>query len=59
MENKFGETLSYLKNMTDFNLFKLIPSKGLLVHGFARAFTFSGEKLDEINYLNEVGHSKE
>ena len=58
MENKFGETLSYLKNLADFNLFKLTPQKGLLVHGFARAFTFSGENLDKINYLNEIGHSK-
>ena len=58
MEIKFGETLSYLRDMTDFNLFKLVPEKGLLVHGFARAFTFSGEKLSEINYLNEAGHSK-
>ena len=58
MEDKFGETISYLKNMTDFYMFKIKPQNGLLVHGFARAFRFSGNKLDDIHYLNEKGHTQ-
>ena len=58
LENKFGETLTFLKGLTDFHLFKLAPSSGLLVHGFARAFVFSGEGLQDISYLNDKGHSK-
>ncbi|MAV64922.1 MAG: HugZ family protein [Pelagibacteraceae bacterium TMED124] len=58
MESKFGETVTYLKNMTDFHLFKIKPQKGLLVHGFARAFVFDGPGLSQIRYLNEKGHTK-
>lgn len=58
MENKFGETMTYLKDLTDFYLFKLKPESGLLVHGFARAFKFVGDGLNEIQYLNDKGHNK-
>ena len=58
MENKFGESISYLRNLTDFFMFKLTPASGLLVYGFARAFHFTGAKLDEIVYLNDKGHTQ-
>tara|TARA_Y100000590_G_C15683566_1_gene1000724 strand:- start:138 stop:647 length:510 start_codon:yes stop_codon:yes gene_type:complete len=58
MEKKFGESISFLKNLTDFYLFKLKPRDGLLVHGFARAFKFKGQHLDEIDYLNDQGHTQ-
>ena len=58
MESKFGETITFLKDMTDFHLFKIVPNEGLLVHGFARAFKFNGEKLSQVNYLNEKGHTQ-
>ena len=58
MQDKFGESISYLRNLTDFRMFKLNPQSGLLVYGFARAFNFKGTKLDEIVYLNEKGHTQ-
>ena len=58
LENKFGEPIAYLKNLTDFYLFRLQPEEGLLVHGFARAFRFMGQKLDKIKYLNDKGHTE-
>tara|TARA_Y100001935_G_scaffold213733_1_gene184612 strand:+ start:453 stop:968 length:516 start_codon:yes stop_codon:yes gene_type:complete len=58
MEQKFGDTVKFLKDMTDFHMFKIIPFSGLLVHGFARAFNFYGEGLSEIRYLNEKGHTQ-
>ncbi len=58
MENKFGEAISYLKKLTDFHLFKIKPESGLLVYGFARAFNFYGEKLDQIKFLNDKGHTQ-
>ena len=58
MELKFGESIAYLKNLTDFHLFKITPHAGLLVHGFARAFRYQGKGLNEIVYLNEKGHSE-
>ena len=57
MESKFGETITFLKDMTDFYLFKIVPIEGLLVHGFARAFRFHGKGLNEVSYLNEKGHT--
>ena len=58
MESKFGDTIKVLKDMTDFYMFRLRPNKGLLVHGFARAFHFYGEGLSEVRYLNEKGHTQ-
>lgn len=58
LESKFGESIKFLKEMTDFHLFKLIPKDGLLVYGFGRAFNFVGENLERIKHLNEKGHTK-
>jgi len=58
LEDKFGESIAYLKNLTDFRLFQLTPKSGLLVYGFARAFNFVGKKLDQIKHLNEKGHTE-
>ena len=58
MENKFGDSIKFLKNLTDFHLFKLTPYKGLLVHDFARAFRYEGPGLNKIVHLNEKGHSE-
>tara|TARA_Y100000590_G_scaffold266521_1_gene299345 strand:- start:255 stop:767 length:513 start_codon:yes stop_codon:yes gene_type:complete len=58
MEDKFGEPIAYLKNLTDFYLFRLQAKEGLLVHGFARAFRFVGQGLDQIKHLNDQGHTE-
>ena len=58
LEQKFPEQIAFLKDLTDFHLFKLKPISGLLVHGFARAFRFKGEGLNELDYLNDKGHTK-
>ena len=58
LENKFKEQLSFLKNLTDFHLFKLTPTDGLLVHGFGRAFRFVGPSLNKIKHLNDKGHTE-
>tara|TARA_Y100001968_G_C18902848_1_gene501569 strand:+ start:25 stop:537 length:513 start_codon:yes stop_codon:yes gene_type:complete len=58
LESKFGESIKFLKEMTDFHLFKLVPIDGLLVYGFGKAFNFVGKNLEEIKHLNEIGHKK-
>jgi len=58
LESKFGESIRFLKEMTDFHLFKLVPIDGLLVYGFGKAFNFVGKNLDEIKHINETGHKK-
>lgn len=57
LENKFGEAITYLKKLTDFHLFQIEPSNGLLVYDFARAFNFKGIKLDKVVHLNDKGHT--
>lgn len=57
LENKFGDSVKYLKTLTDFHLFKIEPRDGLLVYGFARAFRFEGRLLDQIKFLNDKGHT--
>ena len=59
MEKKFGNSITFLKDLTDFNLFKLSPTDGLLVYGFGRAFKYSGTELNKIDFLNDKGHTKQ
>ena len=59
LEDKFGESIKFLKPLKDFILFEISPKdEGLLVYGFGRAFKFTGRKLNKIKFLNEVGHNK-
>tara|TARA_Y100001960_G_C14402767_1_gene694241 strand:- start:124 stop:636 length:513 start_codon:yes stop_codon:yes gene_type:complete len=58
MENKFGDSIKFLKDLTDFNLFKLTPSQALLVYGFGKAFKFSDADLKNASFMNDRGHSK-
>ena len=58
MESKFGHSIKFLKDLTDFFLFSLKPQSGLLVYDFGRAFRLTGTNLDEIKFLNEKGHKK-
>ena len=58
LEDRFGKSIEYLKGMTDFHLFKIVPEDALLVYGFGKAFRFSGEKMEEMDHLNEKGHKR-
>ena len=42
LEEAFGPTMSLIKSFTDFHLFKITPTKGTLVIGFASAYSVSG-----------------
>jgi len=57
--DKFGDIMHYLKNMTDFDLFKLTASEARLVTGFGRAFHISGPQLDTISWVGGPGHENE
>ena len=59
LETKFGESMKYLKEMTDFHLFQFKPKNALLVYGFGKAFRFTGSGLDQLQHLNDQGHKKE
>ena len=59
MEEQLGETIAYLKDLTDFHMFKLEPGSGLFVHGFGKAFKLSGGEFDKIEHINDTGHTKD
>jgi len=58
LEDKYSETMSFLVKLTDFNLFKLTPTNGLLVYGFGKAFKYIDGKLIEPKHINNGGHTK-
>jgi len=58
MEKKFGDTIIFLREMTDFHLFKLVPKNGLLVYGFGKAFKLLRSDLGKIDHINDKGHVK-
>lgn len=59
LEDKFGDIISSLKQMTDFELIKMIPKEGRLVLGFGRAFRVTGVRMDELGYFGGSGHRTE
>lgn len=56
MENQFGEMISVLRNLSDFHLFELTPSKANFVKGFAQAYTLEGEQFQNIQHRKGTGH---
>jgi len=54
--NKFGPFMNTLRSMNDFHLYRLRPWRGAYVSGFAKAYTLSGEKLNQISHRNDQGH---
>lgn len=51
-----GPFMDALAGLKDFHLFLLKPQKGGFVSGFARAYTLSGEGLQQISHRNDKGH---
>lgn len=51
-----GDTMAYLKDMLDFDLFRLSPNSGRLVLGFGQAFQISGDDLENLGYVQGSGH---
>lgn len=45
LESKHGNIIEMLKQLPDFRLFALSPTKGSYVQGFGQAFRIRGEKL--------------
>lgn len=45
LEARLGERSRNLSELSDFNLFKLVPKRGRYVKGFGKAYSFIGEAL--------------
>ncbi len=55
-EDKFGSFIQMLRDLKDFQLFCIQPTKGSFVRGFAQAFALKGEGMQEISHRNDRGH---
>jgi putative heme iron utilization protein len=51
---KFGNVVDHIKQMGDFHMLELAPSKGRVVLGFGRAFDVSGENLDVLEHITGI-----
>ncbi len=56
LSGRFGEMIDNLAALTDFNLFKLVPERGLYVKGFGQAFSLSGAELLDVNWMRDGHH---
>jgi len=59
LENRHGERSRNLSELSDFHLFKLVPTSGRYVKGFGRAYMLAGDSLtaESIDHLRD-GHVK-
>ena len=58
MKNKLGDTIDMIRHMEDFYLIKIKPVSALLVFGFAKAFVLTGDGLNDVRHLNDIGHKE-
>lgn len=48
-----GNTMTVIKDFTDFHMLRISPNRGLLVLGFAKAFYTEGVKFDIVGHLSK------
>lgn len=53
---KHGKFMEMLRDLQDFQLFRLVPEKAVYVRGFGQAYELTGEQLGEIRHINGKGH---
>lgn len=58
MEDRFGERVTRLSILKDFNLFKLTPYQGLYVKGFGQAYMLTGPELSNLDWKRD-GHQSD
>ncbi|MDY7012067.1 MAG: pyridoxamine 5'-phosphate oxidase family protein [Cyanobacteriota bacterium] len=47
-QNRFGQTVELLRDLTDFRLFRLTPTEGRFVIGFGSAYRLEGDNLERL-----------
>lgn len=52
MEEHLGATMGLIRQFTDFHLFRIIPETGVLVTGFAAAYSVSGPQFNITKHLS-------
>lgn len=53
LHERFGEIITQLSGLDDFNLYQLVPIKGRYVKGFGQAFELTGDELLNITPLKK------
>lgn len=56
---KHGKFMAMLRDLQDFQLFRLVPEKAVYVRGFGQAYELTGEQLGEIRHIDGKGHRSE
>ena len=52
--SEHGPTMDLIRNFSDFHMIRLTPRKGVLVLGFAKAFTVSGANFDITAHISKA-----
>ncbi len=50
--DRFGGFIDVIEPLQDFQLFKISPTSGRFIRGFAQAFQLSGDDLKQITHIN-------
>ncbi|MFI3245442.1 MAG: pyridoxamine 5'-phosphate oxidase family protein [Ferrimonas sp.] len=53
--SRFGDIAIHLRDLADFNLYRLRPYQGLFVKGFGQAFTITGSDLTTVEWAQGDG----
>ncbi|MFK7852630.1 MAG: HugZ family protein [Granulosicoccus sp.] len=53
-QDEHGKIMQLLRQLPDFVLFRLVPSKGQFVMGFGQAYKLTGENLDQFEHAQSA-----
>ena len=53
MQDALGPTMGLIRNFSDFHLFKITPTTGILVTGFAAAYAVTGPEFTITEHLSQ------
>lgn len=53
---RFGKFMDVIGPLQDFHLYRLTPTQGNYVTGFARAYRLTGDKLAQVTHRTDEGH---
>lgn len=54
-QERFGQIIEMLRNLSDFHIFQLTPKEGLFISGFGAAYKVSGDRLNALTAFRGKG----
>jgi putative heme iron utilization protein len=58
LEERFGNLIQTLVDLSDFHIFKLVPYSGRFVIGFGKAYEIKGDNLNKLEHLSGNPHGQ-